>query len=368
MMKRWENEATGGRDQRKCIMRNPDHCGRSPTTLTVDYLPVLELSGDLFARKFDDNVEPLMKDYIDLRRQKDEERLRREAELTKDSHGTEVELPLEEWEFQGEGVLIVAKETLQDDIPLCLGLAKEGNAVGLQPCFKDDVPPTLSQGWETGAVIIEEIEGYNRWDIGPCSSDGELKRNATGELEMVPGIYSAKGPSCGIKIGDGPRRGRCLDVESERTQPGGYLNVYPCSTKWHQLFSFGNGTIAPRGAIHASLPLHMARQLEKKEKVVHPHLCLGVFGRGDADESAWIEDEDEDEPWDPWEYDNVERYPNGRKSLQLWSGHQLQSTPCSNVGGVIEWYYVPFIVEEYEEDEKTEVEGENAGEESEEEL
>jgi hypothetical protein len=112
----------------------------------------------------------------------------------------------------------------------------------------------------------------------------------------------------------------------------------------------------------------MARQLEKKEKVVHPHLCLGVFGRGDADESAWIEDEDEDEPWDPWEYDDVERYPNGRKSLQLWSGHQLQSTPCSNVGGVIEWYYVPFIVEEYEEDEKTEAEGENAGEESEEEL
>lgn len=190
--------------------------------------------------------------------------------------------------------------------------------------------------------------------------------STTGELEMIPGIYSSKGPSCAIKIGDSARRGRCLDVESEHTKPGGYMNVYPCSTKWHQLFSFGNGTIAPRGAIHASLPLHMARQLEKKEKVVHQHLCLGVFGRGDVDESAWIEDEDEDAPWDPWEYDDVERYPNGRKSLQLWSGHQLQSTPCSNVGGVIEWYYVPFIVEEYEEDETTD--SENAEEVTDEEL
>ena len=42
--------------------------------MTVDYLPVLELSGDLFARKFDDVVEPFIKDYIDLRRKKEEEK------------------------------------------------------------------------------------------------------------------------------------------------------------------------------------------------------------------------------------------------------------------------------------------------------
>lgn len=158
-------------------MKNPDHCGRSPTTMTVDYLPVLELSGDLFARKFDDEAEPLVKNYIDKRRQKEEERFIREAELMKANNGTNnATLPLEEWEFQGEGVLIVAKETVSDDVPLCMGLAKQGNAVQLQPCFKDDVPPTLSPEWEAGAVIIEEIEGLNRWDIGPCSSDGDLKR------------------------------------------------------------------------------------------------------------------------------------------------------------------------------------------------
>jgi len=358
---RWENEATGKRDQRKCVMKNRDHCGRSPTTMTVDYLPVLELSGDLFARKFDDEVEPHIKDYIDKRRVKEEERFLREAKLIKEakekSDGTEAEaaLPLEDWEFQGEGVLIVAKETLQDEVPLCMGLAEEGNRILLQPCFKEDVPASLSPDWESGAVIIEEIEGLNRWDIGPCSSDGELKSIDTGELEMIPGEYSEKGPSCGIKLGDGPRRGRCIDVQSEQKGPGGLLHVFPCYTRWHQMYSFGNGTIAPRGAIHASLPFHITRELRKKnEGEVHQHLCLGVVGRGDADET-WIEyTEEEMEEYDPWEYDDVEVYPNGRKSLQLWSGEQLQTTPCSNEGGVIEWFYVPFIVEEYDEEHEAE--------------
>ena len=160
-------------------MKQPNHCGRSPTTMTVDYLPVLELSGDLFARKFDDVAEPFIKDYIDLRRKKEEERLNRESDMMKEmkeKNETEPNLPLEEWEFQGEGVMIVAKETIRDTMPLCMGLDEDSNQVLLQPCFKEDVPPTLSAGWEEGAVIIEEIDGYNRWDIGPCSSDGELKR------------------------------------------------------------------------------------------------------------------------------------------------------------------------------------------------
>ena len=49
----------GKRDERKCMMRDPNHCGRSPTTMTVDYADILELSNDLFARKvcmYDRNV------------------------------------------------------------------------------------------------------------------------------------------------------------------------------------------------------------------------------------------------------------------------------------------------------------------------
>ena len=178
---------------------------------------------------------------------------------------------------------------------------------------------------------------------------------------MIPGEYTPTGPKCMIKIGDGARAGRCLDVESEHTRPGGLLNVYPCYTRWHQLFSFGNGTIAPRGSIHASLPLHMVRQLESKETEVHGHLCLGVKGRGDMDESTWKEEEDEEEGKKdeeeeekglrPWERPDADVYPSGKKSLQLWSGEQLQTTPCSNEGSVIEFYYVPFIIESYEDQE-----------------
>ena len=98
---------------------------------------------------------------------------------------------------------------------------------------------------------------------------------------MIPGEYSETGPSCGIKLADGPRSLRCLDVDSERAVPGGPLNVYPCYTRWHQMFSFGNGTVAPRGAVHVSLQAHVARELKKKKKEgeeVHRHLCLGVEG------------------------------------------------------------------------------------------
>ena len=49
---RWESDLPAGqRDEKKCIMPDPDHCGRSPTTMTVDYADILELSDDLFARK-----------------------------------------------------------------------------------------------------------------------------------------------------------------------------------------------------------------------------------------------------------------------------------------------------------------------------
>lgn len=49
---RWESELpVAARDRRKCPMPDPDHCGRSPTTMTIDYADILELSEDLFARK-----------------------------------------------------------------------------------------------------------------------------------------------------------------------------------------------------------------------------------------------------------------------------------------------------------------------------
>lgn len=179
---------------------------------------------------------------------------------------------------------------------------------------------------------------------------------------MIPGGYSDTGPQCLLKLGDGARAGRCLDVESTKTLPGGLMNVYPCSTKWHQIFAFGNGTIAPRGAIHATLPPHMVKQHEHKKEPVSAHLCIGVEGRGDADETLWKtqkekEEEkkketeiEEDEELDPWEEPDAEVGANGRKLLNLWNGQHLRTTPCSNEGAVLEFFFVPFIVEEPEEE------------------
>ncbi len=48
--------------------------------------------------------------------------------------------------------------------------------VRLMPCFRRGVATTLSQGWETGAVIEEEVKPNGRWSVGPCSSDGSLRR------------------------------------------------------------------------------------------------------------------------------------------------------------------------------------------------
>jgi hypothetical protein len=49
---RWESDLPAGqRDERKCMMLDPNHCGRSPTTMTIDYVDILELSDELFARK-----------------------------------------------------------------------------------------------------------------------------------------------------------------------------------------------------------------------------------------------------------------------------------------------------------------------------
>ena len=49
---RWESEINSNdRDERKCPLPDRNHCGRSPTVLTKDYMYALELTEDLFARK-----------------------------------------------------------------------------------------------------------------------------------------------------------------------------------------------------------------------------------------------------------------------------------------------------------------------------
>lgn len=168
----WENERDiSKRDERKCVMPDPNHCGRSPTTITLDYLDILELTDDLFARKFQDDVDPKIKDIIDMQRAREEQELLDNKATVPPPRGETVNLLM-----SGHGALIVAKETVHSEQPLCLGLGERQNKAKLVPCFHDWVPPTLASDWETGGVIVDETLDHNRWEIAPCSSDGNLER------------------------------------------------------------------------------------------------------------------------------------------------------------------------------------------------
>ena len=96
--------------------------------------------------------------------------------VTDPNAGDSTKFRVDNLNFVGHGVLFVAKSTVDDTIPLCLGLGETQNRVRLIPCFHDWVPQTLAPEWETGAVVLEETIPHNRWKIGPCSSDGNLER------------------------------------------------------------------------------------------------------------------------------------------------------------------------------------------------
>ena len=156
-----------------------------------------------------------------------------------------------------------------------------------------------------------------------------------------------------LKQFGGLRNGRCLDVESERAEPGGMLQVYPCLHKWHQTFSFGNGTLAPIGAIHTTVPRHIVHAIWKQGKIQASQLCLGVLCRSSLKPDSW--DEDLRQGLDyvksldfvPKKAMNC-RNDGMTLPLHLWKFKNLVTVPCSDVDNVIEFAVVPFIQEESE--------------------
>ena len=254
--------------------------------------------------------------------------------------------------FEGHGVLIVAKETVGDDVPLCLGIGESGNQPRLVPCFYDWVRETLADTWETGGVIVDEVLPNNRWDVGPCTSDGNLERRQTGGIKVMPGNYSATGPRCMLKQMDGLRAGRCFDSDSEGTQPGGPTQVFPCIHRWYQFLSFGDGTFTPEGSMFTTVPSHIVRQIKNLGHEQHRHMCLGVLGRGDHDEVDWEEDGDDNtfvgkieegdttmDGQDEEEDDDDDEL----EDLAEWVNEEIVTTQCSNMGAIIQWLFIPFI-------------------------
>ncbi len=171
-------------------------------------------------------------------------------------------------------------------------------------------------------------------------------------MNVAVGKYSMTGPRCMLRQRDGPRKNRCLDVESYRNEPGGEIQVYPCFRKWHQLISFGNDIDTSINSLYFTIPSYMLNNPKKKhfgEKdsiKLKPQLCLGVYGRNKkTDEEIKFQtkyDKTEFTPIDDGEpSDDKETMP-----LSKWIGKRLLSVHCrKNDPSTIEWILIPYIME-----------------------
>jgi len=295
----------------------------------------------LFARKFSDEDDSKIKEVIDMKRSADEDQIR---DIAAGNYTPEPQVI--NTSFEGHGVLIVAEETAHDSIPLCLGLGSSGNKAKLVPCFQPHVVKTLANDWETGAVIEDEVITNNHWEVGPCSSDGALERSMeTAKMVMTPGLHTVGGPHCMIKQYNGERVGRCLDIEGERIEAGGQIQVYPCHNKWHQMFGFGDGNQVSTGSVFNSIPTHLVERRRNSGHTQESRMCLGVLGRGEKS-SSWSKPLLNRNEFVP------ERLKKYKKSgivppFKLWKDKQILTVPCFDTDDVIDFLFVPFIREEY---------------------
>lgn len=120
--------------------------------------------------QFDDSIDTAVKDVIDRWRAE------RAFAIERQGHSPDSAFNMKKVNFEGHGVLIVAKDTISDATPLCLTIGPSGNKVVLLPCFEDWVPATLADHWETGAVVQRETVLHSRWSVGPCTTDGHVER------------------------------------------------------------------------------------------------------------------------------------------------------------------------------------------------
>ena len=260
----WENnkKKKGERDPSKCLMPNPDHCGRSPTTMTYDYLPVLELSTALFARKFSEDVDIEILDVLDRRRGSDSGEFSPKKLFPDD-----------------ENVLIVKKDSVNGTHPLCLTRSDDGKTISVQRCFGEKWQSQA--GWEKRYLPKADMVDLSmRWSIGPCSTDGDLTFVPGQCLLTGEGRFTKVGPTCSIQgASSGKHSKMCLDVEGENMSPGGNFLMYPCTGRWNQYFSFG-GNSTKNCSIHLNIPRHLIESKTRtgggKKQV--KHLCVNAGG------------------------------------------------------------------------------------------
>jgi len=325
----WENfmhNDTSTRDTRKCLMPDPERCGRSPKDVTKERVMALDLEerNELFARKFTHKVPDAAKDSVDRYLRQDD-------------------APRAHLSFEGNGAMIVAKETVNDKVPLCLGLSPDVNStmMHLQPCFHKTTTFTSNNGWYERGVDMKGVQSNNRFEVGRCSSDGGISRASNGEIIVTPGVDNPAGPRCFIKV-DREDTTYCLESISNSSEALGFLHSKNnCGGNWKRTFFFGDGIYAPRASLHLMVPSMLRKKLAGKtgdrSSNIEAHICLAVE---DKEQQIATESGEESEG-------DIVAYEVSAAvgPLQAHIGKRIVTTQCSHTEAVIEWVFVPCIGE-----------------------
>lgn len=239
---RWENEKNterDSRDSRKCLHPNPDHCGRSPMTLTKEFKRYVTMTQNLFARKFDPANEESMElvGFIESIRDDDGKGLQN---LYKLDHGGSVMIlttrPTNESDndtARGDSTSaaaaacsvsdpdcelkkhdLITEETLADY--LCLEIMKAGHKLRLAKC-----EPSLPFQW---------------FNIGPCTDNTDLTI-PDGGCATSPSRSQREQHDMLCQITSTSKHNQvCVDVMGENILPGSKVIAYGCTGGWNQLF------------------------------------------------------------------------------------------------------------------------------------
>jgi hypothetical protein len=158
----------------------------------VEYLPALQLGDQLFARKFNSQVDSRVLDAI--------EHMRSSGVVTKGPTFEQVKMAFR-----------------RDGKDLCVELGQDGDAARLVACDSE--------------------KKDQAFDVGPCSPEGNLtltpphlEGGARAPAVVKRGTWSQ--PYCQFNFG----RHQCLDLEGESVKPGTSMIAWPCgAAKWNQV-------------------------------------------------------------------------------------------------------------------------------------
>jgi hypothetical protein len=159
---KWENERnstlTRPKDSSKCLGIDPDHCGRSPTTLTMDFKYLLGTSRSLFARKFDplDAESLALLDYLDYMRGTHVNM----SDMSSESHEEDARR-ISIWDSNegGAGQVVMIKLRTEGDVHSSVG-NKQGGTMNVT---------------NSGSVSGSDLDHFNR---STSSAEGSIPSSA----------------------------------------------------------------------------------------------------------------------------------------------------------------------------------------------